>query len=434
MPDQTPPTTPPGETPATRPVAGADGPPRYVALRPMPAPGRHGASRIGRAVARVAILGMAAAGALPAGAEGHASTSGFYTPIDGPCCSRSFLGTVITEAAPFATSSFNGPPAGATASAMSTVGAKHALASFLSTSADTSGVSPSEFRNLTGAYGDTSVNFGQEPPRELVAVASESTILHPSTTSLARFRVYYNRSLSADLVPNVAAIKSYVQGFAAAYGVTDPDTPLFIRAGSFEVQSNLNVRFIDQSAPANRLLYTVYSAVQSSYFVETSLSRIAQDSFGITTEQRAVTGTRISIQDAGLPSVDEELVTQLPFGPLASSSSYITQQPLFLRQGRQYQFDFGLDCLVQIHGAARFFEGSTAACDASRSAYWGGLASVTNELGQPVTAPDLLGENGFNYRLASPQAPVPEPSTWAMLLAGLAIGGWRIRPLRRRRG
>lgn len=404
-----PPRTPPGET-----------------HRPWPA------KRIARAGVQAAILGMAAAGAMPAGAQGHAATSGFYTPIDGPCCSRTFAGTEIREAIHFATSSFSGPPSGATAAATSTIGAKHAAASFVATSADTSGVAASEFRNLTGAYGDTSVNFGLEPPRELVAVASESTILHAATTSQARFRVYFNRSLSADLVPNVDAIQHYVQGFAAANGVTDPDMPLFIRAGSFELQSNLNVRFIDRIDPANRLLYTVYSVLQSSYFVETSLARMAQSSFTVTTEQRAFTGTRINSSDAGLPSVDEDLVTNLPFGPLTTSTNDIVQQPLFLRQGRQYQFDFGLDCLVQIYGAARFFAGSTANCDASRSGYWGGLVSATNELGQSVAVPDLLGENGFNYRLASPQAPVPEPSGWALLLAGLVIGGWRLRPLRPR--
>ncbi len=30
------------------------------------------------------------------------------------------------------------------------------------------------------------------------------------------------------------------------------------------------------------------------------------------------------------------------------------------------------------------------------------------------------------FRLASPTAAVPEPSTWAMVLAGIACGGWRI--------
>ena len=61
--------------------------------------------------------------------------------------------------------------------------------------------------------------------------------------------------------------------------------------------------------------------------------------------------------------------------------------------------------------------------DFSHTLSWGGISSVTDYGGAPVSNYTLSSQSGFDYRLAYSAAPVPEPQTYGLLLAGLAVIG-----------
>jgi formylglycine-generating enzyme required for sulfatase activity len=74
--------------------------------------------------------------------------------------------------------------------------------------------------------------------------------------------------------------------------------------------------------------------------------------------------------------------------------------------------------------------GAAGSSRGRRGGVWHDQASYLSSSGR-LTAPTSLEGDGDGFRLASPLA-VPEPSTFAMALAGLACGGWLMR--RHRRG
>lgn len=63
--------------------------------------------------------------------------------------------------------------------------------------------------------------------------------------------------------------------------------------------------------------------------------------------------------------------------------------------------------------------------DFSHSLYWGGV-SVTDQFGAPL-AFSVSSSSGFDYAAAYSPLPVPEPETYAMLLAGLGMLGFMAR-------
>ena len=65
----------------------------------------------------------------------------------------------------------------------------------------------------------------------------------------------------------------------------------------------------------------------------------------------------------------------------------------------------------------------------SNSLSWGGITTVTDEDGNPITDFTALGEDGFNYRNAFAST-VPEPASLVLLLSGgVALGARRWRKL-----
>jgi len=67
--------------------------------------------------------------------------------------------------------------------------------------------------------------------------------------------------------------------------------------------------------------------------------------------------------------------------------------------------------------------------DLANSIYWGGIASITNSNGAPVTDFTAFGATGHDWVESS--VPVPEPETYALLFAGLAVTGILARTRRR---
>ncbi|WP_377159801.1 PEP-CTERM sorting domain-containing protein [Roseateles sp. UC29_93] len=66
--------------------------------------------------------------------------------------------------------------------------------------------------------------------------------------------------------------------------------------------------------------------------------------------------------------------------------------------------------------------------DATRSMYWDGITSVVDAQGNAVNGFTALNATGVDYaRSFANAAAVPEPGTWALMAAGLALLGWRLR-------
>ncbi len=82
--------------------------------------------------------------------------------------------------------------------------------------------------------------------------------------------------------------------------------------------------------------------------------------------------------------------------------------------GVPFQLNASLDATATAAGVK-----AGATMNAYQSAIWGGVASLSNAAGQAVPY-SMSSSSGFDYRLPY-AAPVPEPSTWLLLAAGLGV-------------
>ena len=86
-----------------------------------------------------------------------------------------------------------------------------------------------------------------------------------------------------------------------------------------------------------------------------------------------------------------------------------------------------VDALVTFVGPD---SGVTGIADYSDTFAWGGITSVTDSTGALLTGLTLQSRDGFDY-FADLAAPIPEPKTYAMMLAGLGTLGFMARRRKR---
>ncbi|ANH67330.1 hypothetical protein ABE85_06670 [Mitsuaria sp. 7] len=98
--------------------------------------------------------------------------------------------------------------------------------------------------------------------------------------------------------------------------------------------------------------------------------------------------------------------------------------------GYATDMDFYLEMNSHLNAAG---QGGTASMAANApTILWGGISQVTDWNGNVIDY-SVSSASGFNYALSAALSPAPEPSTWALLIAGVAALGLRARSISRMR-
>lgn len=114
---------------------------------------------------------------------------------------------------------------------------------------------------------------------------------------------------------------------------------------------------------------------------------------------------------------------------------------VFLNSNQSYEISLSLTCFSEISALSGLAEPTTysAGCEAGNSAYWLGLNNFRDENRNRIAPVEFLSSDGVNLALASPLAPpgggpgpIPEPTTWALMISGFGLAGAALR--RRRAG
>jgi hypothetical protein len=328
---------------------------------------------------------------------------------------------------------FGNTPIGS-ASASASRDKKAANATMNMGSSSLAGVTPSQFGNvLQGRIGGSDFIGSGGVYREVSSSALHvDRLWRPSGVSsiFATAGVFFDRSISATLRADASVISAYITGFASERGIANPNTTLELRLGSLLVESAFEVRFTDRTDGNNNALFSVYSQRTADLWVSTTLDSLAAGNVSNNLVERALNGTSVSVFDVSGDSFVQNDVDVPVADPLVASSAYVSSLPFFLRAGRSYDVEIQLRCRIGVSDAAAFMPGTGGICDADQSGYWNGFVAATDEQGNAIAVPDFESESGFNYRLASPLSPaqpIPEPSTWALLAAGLGMVGVVVR-------
>lgn len=110
----------------------------------------------------------------------------------------------------------------------------------------------------------------------------------------------------------------------------------------------------------------------------------------------------------------------------AATRSYSYIIPFVSGQVTQISVELETGGFVRAYGPGYIY----SLADFSHTLNWGGLVSATAQDGSDLTSTlGITAANGFDFRSAISSAAVPEPATWALMLAGFGIVG---RAMRRR--
>lgn len=103
---------------------------------------------------------------------------------------------------------------------------------------------------------------------------------------------------------------------------------------------------------------------------------------------------------------------------------------------------YGLDTTLAVQTWCWAFAGAIAGdaaralCDLGHSVYWGGITGLRSTHGHALAGWSVRSDSGFDYTRSffgtlPPAAAIPEPASWALLIAGFAMTGGALRQTRR---
>jgi hypothetical protein len=119
-----------------------------------------------------------------------------------------------------------------------------------------------------------------------------------------------------------------------------------------------------------------------------------------------------------------------------SGGSFLNLDSVFLQYGMTYNLELYLGCSAGVTAHLGLAAPSTyqASCTADNSGYWLGFDNYRDNNGNPIAPISFTStDTGIDLAAPSPFAPdlgggvVPEPASWAMLIAGFGLVGWAMR-------
>jgi hypothetical protein len=119
-----------------------------------------------------------------------------------------------------------------------------------------------------------------------------------------------------------------------------------------------------------------------------------------------------------------------------TGGSFLNLDNVFLQSDRTYSLELYLSCYAGVSAIAGLADASLyqASCTANNSGYWLGFDNYRDFDGNPIAPISFTStDTGLDLAQASPFAPdlgsgvVPEPGTWAMLIAGFGLIGGAMR-------
>ena len=145
----------------------------------------------------------------------------------------------------------------------------------------------------------------------------------------------------------------------------------------------------------------------------------------------AIGGTRSGQGASGFGEVDERINTDGTRSLTIQGNPSTTVTEILVFHGDRISLSMSAGVFVSADNIGD--GGASAAADFSHTLRWGGVSGATSGNGLPLAPGQvrLLGGDGFDYMNAAPPnpftTPVPEASTWAMLVTGLGLLGFLAR-------
>ncbi len=252
-----------------------------------------------------------------------------------------------------------------------------------------------------------SLNYGGTDPYVWSASAFGNGYVEPGIIRLSVGSVASHAS--APSTWGVGAYAEYSGGWSDTFTIDGGalnGTPGHLSA-RLRVDGNFTHSFSDDSGSTS---YWEGAWLSQGYGVTISMAQNNQNIHytnagqGWTVSNRGIEEHDLTTREPGLWTIEADFVFGVPID-------------LYLNAGVSVYSTTGSFCGGECGEGVLSNASVSATADFGHTIAWGGFASVTSG-GNPVTGYTVSSLSGFNYA-----APVPEPETWAMMLAGLGLLG-----------
>lgn len=279
-------------------------------------------------------------------------------------------------------------------------------------------------------------------------VNSSSPALSPSSTDITN---YFNRSESfhalgvaatyQELVPSRTVRATLNFGYSSIVGVTLATDPALDAAFATAVVAAIpNISYIGDAGLYAWSSFDVVFNEHSSNFASYGTQSAELDNIISVGQAVELTGggpiaigipasvyTRVIDQGFLRPFSLVENTFDAPGGTYGATGIYSLD--VIFDAGNRYNIGFSTTCRTSMTATSVYVAGNEAVCSASYSAPWFGLSNIRDLDGNAVGDFALTEFAEISPPPPPPAGDVPEPSTWALFVAGFGLVG---RVLRRR--